>query len=206
MSTASSLVKAAPFTTTLAPFSSSTGLTPFGGFDSTLLAPFAGMDTMLAPFAGMDTMMAPFAGSSLTPQLAALRTQMDSVMRHLAASTQPMMAVDVTEREGAYLVEASLPGFKRDNINVELTPAPSGGHLLTISAHRIAREISDDPARRWHRRERVESNLSRTLTLPANLDLTGVSSKLEAGVLHVNLPKLPASQVESGGVRKIAVA
>jgi len=199
MTTASSIVKsAAPFapwgTSALAaPFASSAdrfGLTPFAGFDA--MTPFA-------PFSSMGLM---------TPQVeamqAVLANQMDSVMRHLAANTMPQMAVDINESESGYTIDANLPGFKKENITVEITPAPSGGNLLTVSAHRVARELSDDPARRWHRRERVESSIARTMTLPANLDLTGVNSKLEHGVLRVTLPKLPAGQAESA-IRKITV-
>ena len=172
----------------LVPFSSTTdrfGLMPGFAFDA------------MAPTYGMN------------PQLDAMQTvvsnQMNDVMRHLATNTTPMMAVDVRESETSYAIDANLPGFKRSNISVEVSPAPSGGHYLTISAHRVARELSDDPARRWHRRERVESNISRTLALPANLDLARITSRLDIGVLHIAMPKLPASQFE-GGVRKITIS
>ena len=91
-------------------------------------------------------------------------------------------------------MQANLPGVKKENIGVELSRSETGDNLLTISAHRVARERSEDPTR-WHRRERVDSTVKRTLTLPANVDLGGVSSRLENGVLHISMRKLPAGQV-----------
>lgn len=50
-------------------------------------------------------------------------------------------------------------------------------------AHRVARERSDDE--RYHRRERVESTVCRTMSLPRGISYEGITSRLENGVLHV---------------------
>ena len=191
MSTASSVIKAPFGTSALAPFAAASdrfGLTPFGGvFDA------------LAPF-GFGTSM----DLGLAPQFSALQAQMNDVLRR----TEAMAAIpicDVVENAAAFAVDVELPGFKKEDISVEVAPAAGGsGNLLTISAHHVAREVAEDPTRRWHRRERVERRLSRTLTLPANIDVKAVTSKCDAGMLHITLPKLPASQ--ESGVRKITVS
>lgn len=175
----------------LAPFASSTdrfGLVPGFGFDA--MSPFMGFGGLGTPFDVMPSMLFSHANET---------------MRRLAAAAAPMMAIDVHESAKGYAIDADMPGFKRENISVEVSPAPNGGNLLCICAHRATRDVSEDPASRWYRRERTENSVSRTLTMPANLDLSCITSKFENGVLHVELPKLPASQIESS-VRKITVS
>lgn len=111
---------------------------------------------------------------------------------HAHLSARQLLA----ESKNEWDMQANLPGVKKENISVEVSRTDAGDNLLTITAHRVARERSEDPTL-WHRRERVDSTVKRTLTLPANVDLGGVSSRLENGVLHVTMRKMPASQVSA---------
>ena len=108
------------------------------------------------------------------------------------------------ESDTVYEVLASLPGVKKENISVEVSRSDSGDNLLTITATRVARERTEDPTL-WHRRERVDSTVKRTLTLPANANPGAISSRLENGVLHITLCKMPASQL-SAEPRSIPIA
>ena len=42
-----------------------------------------------------------------------------------------MLALDVREEDGAFVVETSLPGYKKDEIEVELWAAPNGSYSLS---------------------------------------------------------------------------
>ena len=77
------------------------------------------------------------------------------------------------------------------------------GAILTVTATRTARERSDDE--RWHKRERVSSTVTRSILLPTNVDLQALTSKLEFGVLHIAMRKLPAG-VASDAPRRIPIA
>lgn len=100
------------------------------------------------------------------------------------------------ESDTEYEVSANLPGVKKESITIETSRADSGVAQLSITAERVARERSDEPET-WHRKERVQSCVRRTLALPANVDLAGISSRLEHGVLHICMRKVPASQIAS---------
>jgi HSP20 family protein len=87
---------------------------------------------------------------------------------------------DVTETDDAFVVEADLPGVKKDQVNVELS-----GRELTISGE-IQESDHKGVARRSARRSgRFEF---RTL-LPGEVDADRVSAQLSDGVLTVTVPK-----------------
>lgn len=88
--------------------------------------------------------------------------------------------VDIREKDDAYEVEAELPGFERDQIDVTIE-----GNTLTIRAERKVEEKEGTMRRHERRFTRVE----RSFTLPANVDRDKVEGKLEQGVLHLSLPK-----------------
>ena len=100
------------------------------------------------------------------------------------------------ESDTEYDVQANLPGVKKECITIETSRADSGDAQLSITAERVARERSDEPET-WHRKERVASVVRRTLALPANVDLAGITSRLDHGVLRIVMKKHPASQIVS---------
>ena len=108
------------------------------------------------------------------------------------------------ESDTDYELTANLPGVKKENISIETSRAETGDAQLCITATRVARERSDEPET-WHRRERVDSTVRRTLNLPANVDLAGVASRYEHGVLHITMRKVPSAQVVSAA-RAIPIA
>ena len=79
----------------------------------------------------------------------------------------------------------ALPGVKKGEIAVEIDREAG---LIKISAHRVARERSGDE--RWHRRERIETTVARSLTLPRGINYDGITSRLDDGVLHVQMNKV----------------
>lgn len=89
-------------------------------------------------------------------------------------------AVDVGEWDGELVVEADLPGYEREDIDVRVTD-----HTLHIDAeHKAEREELS-----YLRKERVKTDVSRKITLPEEVDEDEVSATYENGVLTVVLPK-----------------
>jgi HSP20 family protein len=116
-------------------------------------------------------------------------------MDRLFRSSWPMVApdeeatasypVDVTETDGKVLVDAEMPGFQRDDIDISLQDG-----VLNISAERKAEE----PEGTRHLTERRFTRVERAFTLPANVDEEGVDATLQDGVLHIELPKAQESK------------
>jgi len=89
--------------------------------------------------------------------------------------------VDVEERENDYLVEAELPGVKKEEISVELHD-----NYLTISVSRHAE--TEQKTKNYLHRERRAASMSRNIYLP-NSKREGIRAKLDGGVLTVTVPK-----------------
>lgn len=96
------------------------------------------------------------------------------------------VAVDVEETDDAYVVTADLPGFDRDDIDVELA-----GDRLTLSATHTESESEegDEDEGRYLRRERRERSVSRSIRLPEPTDEDAAEADYTNGVLTVTLPK-----------------
>ncbi len=93
--------------------------------------------------------------------------------------------VDVREDADHFYVEAELPGFKKEEIDITLENA-----TLTINAERKA-ESNEGEANKgdWLLRERRYSRYSRSFTLPPTVDESTVDAKLMDGVLKITLNK-----------------
>jgi len=115
--------------------------------------------------------------------------------------------VDVAEQPKEYTVTADLPGVSKENLKVDLD---SERGVLTIAAEKTTtatsgspsgstaggkaeggKEAASDGDTTWHQVERSYGRVSRTLRLPPDVDIDKVTAKLDAGVLHLTLPKKP---------------
>ena len=94
-------------------------------------------------------------------------------------------AVDIEEREDAYVVEAEVPGVKREDVNIEVS-----GSELTISGELKDRERNGIIRRRTRRVGRFEFRVA----LPSEVNPEGVDAKLNDGVLTVRVPKAERAQ------------
>ena len=95
--------------------------------------------------------------------------------------------VDVTEKNGAYLVHAELPGVKKEDIQLTID-----GAQVTLAAE-IKREKDTDEGSRTLHTERVYGKVSRSFTLPQEIDDAAAQAKFSDGVLELTLPKKAAA-------------
>jgi len=100
----------------------------------------------------------------------------------------PRMKVEVAEKNGTYVVTAELPGVKKEDINVTID-----GAQLTLAAE-VKREKEATENDRLLHTERTFGKVSRTFTLPQELDESKVEAKFRDGVLELALPKKAAAQ------------
>ncbi|MGI5911130.1 MAG: Hsp20/alpha crystallin family protein [Syntrophomonadaceae bacterium] len=88
---------------------------------------------------------------------------------------------DIKEKPGEYIVEAELPGVKKDQIIVELKE-----NTLTISAQQ-KEEINEEHSN-YVRRERRQGNIRRSFYVE-NVDSERISAEYTDGLLTIILPK-----------------
>ena len=100
----------------------------------------------------------------------------------------PRLKVDVAERNGAYTVTAELPGVKKDDIQVTID-----GAEVTLAAE-VKRERETSQDERVLHTERVFGKVSRSFTLPQEVDEAKAEAKFRDGVLELTLPKKAATQ------------
>lgn len=98
--------------------------------------------------------------------------------------------VDVKEADGAYKVQAEMPGVKKDDIHVQID-----GNRVSISAE-VKRESEQKEGERVLRSERYYGSVGRSFQLASEIDESGANAKFEDGVLTLTLPKkqAPASK------------
>jgi HSP20 family protein len=100
----------------------------------------------------------------------------------------PRMKVDVAEQNGAYLVTAELPGVKKEDIHVT-----TDGAQVTLEAE-VKREKEASKDERVLHTERVFGKVTRSFTLPQEVDEAKAQAKFKDGVLELTLPKKQAAQ------------
>lgn len=91
--------------------------------------------------------------------------------------------VDIKETPDSFIVEAEMPGYESDEINVE-----TRGDRLVISAER-RNEINEE-REGYVRRERRFGSLSRQFYLGNNVDTNNIKAQYRNGVLRITMPKI----------------
>ncbi len=89
--------------------------------------------------------------------------------------------LDVEEKEQEYLVEAELPGVKKDEIDIKMTDG-----RLHIAVNK--QEMKDNQNKNYIYKERRLSSMQRSVYLP-NASPDNIFAKLENGVLNIHIPK-----------------
>lgn len=94
-----------------------------------------------------------------------------------------LMKTDVRETEDTYEVDIDLPGFKKDEITVDLKEG-----YLTIQAAKGLDKDEQDKKGKYIRQERYAGACSRSFYV-GDIKPEDVSAKYEDGILRISLPK-----------------
>lgn len=90
--------------------------------------------------------------------------------------------MDVKDLETSYVVEAELPGVKKEEIKLDYDK-----ERLIISVE--STQSVDEEKNNYVHRERRRTSLQRALLLK-DVDVSGIDAKLDAGILTINIPKM----------------
>ena len=113
-------------------------------------------------------------------------------------NAQRMMKTDVKETDEGYEVDVDLPGFKKDEINLEL----NNGYL-TISAEKALEKDGENKKGKMLRQERYSGMMQRSFYVGDYVTEEDVKASYESGVLHVFVPKKDAPKVPEKKVIRI---
>ncbi|MDR3122766.1 MAG: Hsp20/alpha crystallin family protein [Treponema sp.] len=119
----------------------------------------------------------------------------DSVMSPVDRILNRLPAVDVREKQDAYILEAELPGYEEKDIQVHM----DGGNLTIESRQEEEKEKKerDKDAKNngsYLIRERRTSSFSRSFKLPENADSEQVNATFKNGILTMEIKKRNESQ------------
>ena len=116
----------------------------------------------------------------------------DSFEKHFFGGRDPLygkhaknlMKTDVKELDHSYEVDIDLPGFKKDEVNVDLKDG-----YLTIQAAKGLDKDQQDESGRYIRRERYAGACSRSFYVGDGVEPQEVTARFADGILRVTLPK-----------------
>ena len=103
-----------------------------------------------------------------------------------------IMKTDIREHDEGYELDVDLPGFKKDEISVELDDG-----YLTISAAKGLDKDEQDKKGKYIRRERYAGAMQRSFYVGDAVTQEDIKAKFEDGILKLSIPKKDAKAVET---------
>ena len=103
-----------------------------------------------------------------------------------------LMKTDIREHDGGYELDIDLPGFKKDEITIDL----DNGYL-TISAAKGLDKDGQDKKGKYIRKERYAGAVQRSFYVGDAVTEEDVKAKFEDGILRLSIPKKDAKAVET---------
>lgn len=95
-----------------------------------------------------------------------------------------MMKTDVYEKEGNIVLEMEVPGFKKENINIEL----EDGYLTITASKQTENDVKEGKHDKYIRKERYTGTCSRKFYV-GDIDASDIKANFADGVLSLVFPK-----------------
>lgn len=97
------------------------------------------------------------------------------------------MPLNVSETADAFVIEAVVPGVKPEDLDITLQ-----NNVLTLTAETRQEQQNGGKQANFHRVERRYGRMSRSISLPTQVQGDAVQATMENGVLHLEIPKAEA--------------
>jgi HSP20 family protein len=111
------------------------------------------------------------------------------------ADTELKMKIDVKEDDKAFIVKADIPGVKKEDIQVDIDE-----DRVSLRAE-VKKEKEEKKDEKVVYSERAYGMVSRSFTLPADVDAKAAKAEYKDGVLNLTLPKKA-----NGSAKRITVS
>ena len=102
-----------------------------------------------------------------------------------------IMRTDVQETDEKYIINIDLPGFNKENIQIDLNEG-----YLTISASKSTTEEEQHENGKYIRKERFEGSCKRTFYIGDYANEDNITAAFANGVLKLEIPKEPEAAPE----------
>jgi len=91
-------------------------------------------------------------------------------------------SADISETDLEYVIRASLPAVKKEDVNVTVD-----GGIITIKGER--KQQSENKSEKFHRVESFYGSFERSFSLPENVNPDAIRCESKDGILTVHIPK-----------------
>ena len=99
-----------------------------------------------------------------------------------------LMKTDVREKKDSYEVDIDLPGFKKDEIKLEL----ENGYLTISATKGLDKDETDKKTGKYIRRERYAGSCQRSFYVVKDVTEDDIKASFEDGTLKMTIPKKEA--------------
>jgi HSP20 family protein len=100
------------------------------------------------------------------------------------------LALDVSETDDCVVVEASLPGFDPNDVDISIS-----GNVLTIKGEKKQEEEKEEKGK-YHYHERRYGAVQRMITLPVEVNVEAAEALFDKGELKLTLPKVEKAKAK----------
>ena len=101
------------------------------------------------------------------------------------------MRTDIVEKDGNYLLNMELPGYKKEDIQMEL----KDGYLIINASKNVSNEEKDEDGH-VIRRERYSGSCTRNFYVGDSIKEEDIKASFDNGELKISIPKDTIKQVE----------
>lgn len=133
----------------------------------------------------------PFSTSSLfSPMYGGGMLGMPNMSSMLSNMNLGSMAIDMTETDNGFKIMADIPGFKKEDIRVEVDNNTNMLHISSNTGPQVVEEDKTIGGTRWHTKERSSKSIYRSIRLPTGANRDQIRANVNNGVLCVEIPKV----------------
>ena len=140
-----------------------------------------------------DNFFDDFFGFPVWDDRAAQKAQKKLYGRH----APNMMKTDVQENGDHYEIDIDLPGFKKEELSVELKE----GYLVISAVKGLDKDEKEEKTGRYVRRERYVGSMSRSFYVGEDVK----QEDIQSGVLKLSIPKMEEKKPEIEEKKYIAI-
>ena len=110
-----------------------------------------------------------------------------------------LMKTDIREKKDKYIIDMDLPGFQKENINIDL----NNGYL-SITAKENSEKEDEEQEGKYLRQERYIGECSRSFYIGDEVEEDNIKAEFKNGILKIEIPKKEIKEQENE-VKKIEI-
>ena len=104
-----------------------------------------------------------------------------------------LMKTDIREKDNSYELDIDLPGFKKDELNIDL----SNGYLTIQASKGLEKSEEDTDKNCYIRRERYSGMCNRCFYVGDAVTEDDIKAEFRHGILKMTIPKKDKAKIES---------